>query len=457
MHMPDNLPDYFLIDTQPKARITPTVVTEACRQLKRNRTQYLRDIPTEQIITKIARLSENWRDAHFPFRKLALESSPEKTGFSRASLAYGMDRFFSRVTEDSLHNLMTQEFGDSRRMDSPLGTPEERAENRVSMAKGPELIALVAAANLPSLTILGMIRGLLIGSAQFIKCPEGSAFLPKLFAHSLYDAHPKLGACVELASWPGGNELLEEALFGQSDCVVATGRDETLASVRSRILPSQRFVGYGSKVSFAYIQKDMLSRAMAKELAKNTAQDVASWNQLGCLSPHLVYVEKDGAVGPEMFSEMLAEALEEIESTQPRGDIPSSEEEHIAYKRNFYEGRSNGTGDVRQWKSDGDTNWTVVYEEDPVFTTSCLNRFVHVKTVKDVEEMLRVAEMARNQVSTVGLSAPKNDAEYIVKQLAHWGVTRICPIGQMQNPPLGWRHDGRPPLGDLVTWIDWEQ
>jgi len=419
MHMPDNLPDYFLIDTQPKARITPTVVTEACRQLKRNRTQYLRDIPTEQIITKIARLSENWRDAHFPFRKLALESSPEKTGFSRASLAYGMDRFFSRVTEDSLHNLMTQEFGDSRRMDSPLGTPEERAENRVSMAKGPELIALVAAANLPSLTILGMIRGLLIGSAQFIKCPEGSAFLPKLFAHSLYDAHPKLGACIELASWAGGNELLEEALFGQSNCVVATGRDETLTSVRSRILPSQRFVGYGSKVSFAYIQKDMLSRAMAKELAKNTAQDVASWNQLGCLSPHLVYVEKDGAVGPEMFSEMLAEALEEIESTQPRGDIPSSEEEHIAYKRNFYEGRSNGTGDVRQWKSDGDTNWTVVYEEDPVFTTSCLNRFVHVKTVKDVEEMLRVAEMARNQVSTVGLSAPKNDAEYIVKQLAH--------------------------------------
>ena len=457
MHMPDNLPDYFLIDTQPKARITPTVVTEACRQLKRNRTQYLRDIPTEQIITKIARLSENWRDAHFPFRKLALESSPEKTGFSRASLAYGMDRFFSRVTEDSLHNLMTQEFGDSRRMDSPLGTPEERAENRVSMAKGPELIALVAAANLPSLTILGMIRGLLIGSAQFIKCPEGSAFLPKLFAHSLYDAHPKLGACIELASWAGGNELLEEALFGESDCVVATGRDETLASVLSRILPNQRFVGYGSKVSFAYIQKDMLSRAMAKELAKNTAQDVASWNQLGCLSPHLVYVEKDGAVSPEMFSEMLAEALEQIEATQPRGNIPNSEEEHIAYKRNFYEGRSNGTGDVRQWKSDGDTNWTVVYEEDPVFTTSCLNRFVHVKTVKDVEEMLRVAEMARNQVSTVGLSAPKNDAEHIVKKLAHWGVTRICPIGQMQNPPLGWRHDGRPPLGDLVTWIDWEQ
>jgi hypothetical protein len=26
----------------------------------------------------------------------------------------------------------------------------------------------------------------------------------------------------------------------------------------------------------------------------------------------------------------------------------------------------------------------------------------------------------------------------------------------MQNPPLTWRHDGRPALGDLVTWTDME-
>jgi len=26
----------------------------------------------------------------------------------------------------------------------------------------------------------------------------------------------------------------------------------------------------------------------------------------------------------------------------------------------------------------------------------------------------------------------------------------------MQNPPLTWRHDGRPALADLVTWADFE-
>ena len=33
---------------------------------------------------------------------------------------------------------------------------------------------------------------------------------------------------------------------------------------------------------------------------------------------------------------------------------------------------------------------------------------------------------------------------------------RVCPLGQMQEPPLTWRHDGRPALADLITWTDWE-
>ena len=79
-----------------------------------------------------------------------------------------------------------------------------------------------------------------------------------------------------------------------------------------------------------------------------------------------------------------------------------------------------------------------------------------MKEVADLDEVLRTAEMVRGQVSTVGLAATKLDAAEIVRQLACWGVTRVCSIGQMQNPPLTWRHDGRPALGDYVRWTDWE-
>ena len=108
------------------------------------------------------------------------------------------------------------------------------------------------------------------------------------------------------------------------------------------------------------------------------------------------------------------------------------------------------------WHSKNSTAWTVVFEADARFQMSCLNRFVYVKAVKDLTEMLQNAEAVRGKVSTVGIAAPEDQTEELAAQLARWGVTRVCPLGQMQNPPLTWRHDGRPALGDLVTWTDLE-
>jgi hypothetical protein len=79
-----------------------------------------------------------------------------------------------------------------------------------------------------------------------------------------------------------------------------------------------------------------------------------------------------------------------------------------------------------------------------------------VKPVRDLAEALQYAETVRGQVSTVGLGVPEHKLEELAMQLAHWGATRVCLLGRMQNPPLTWRHDGRPALGDLVTWTDME-
>jgi hypothetical protein len=79
-----------------------------------------------------------------------------------------------------------------------------------------------------------------------------------------------------------------------------------------------------------------------------------------------------------------------------------------------------------------------------------------VKSVADLEQALHEAEEVRGHISTVGLAAGVDALEALAAQLARWGATRVCPIGRMQKPPLLWRHDGRPALGDLVKWSDWE-
>ena len=78
--------------------------------------------------------------------------------------------------------------------------------------------------------------------------------------------------------------------------------------------------------------------------------------------------------------------------------------------------------------------------------------------VADLTEALQSADATAFAEKFRRSASPRRrtKAQELALQLARWGVTRVCPLGQMQNPPLTWRHDGRPALGDLVTWTDWE-
>ncbi len=109
--------------------------------------------------------------------------------------------------------------------------------------------------------------------------------------------------------------------------------------------------------------------------------DIVAWNQLGCLSPHVIYVEHGGALGAEQFAEMLAQELAKREESEPRGELPTESAAVIASKR---ESSTQSAPPIRldttpHWCSVNSTAWTVIYEADPRFQLSCQNRFIYVK------------------------------------------------------------------------------
>jgi hypothetical protein len=450
-----NLPSYFLADLPPEADLTPTLVTEACQTLKRNRQQYLEGRTTESIIRVLDRLGRDWRSADFPFRQKVLQNGPAETGFSAEVLAAGLDNFFRLWTTENMEALLRQELGHERRLEDFVPDEHEGYTARSSMALGPQLLAHFAPGNIPAPVLMEMSLGLLARSAQFIKCASGQSFIPRMFAHSLYEVDPKLGACLEIAAWKGGAENVESALFAEADCVVVTGSDETVAAIRLKLPPAARFIGHGERVSFGYITRDAMERE-AHVVVEQAAADVTAWNQRGCLSPHVIYVEDNAGSGQE-FADLLAGKLESLEKTHPRGTLNSRDAAAIATRRAFYEVRAAHSPETKMWASRESTAWTVIMEFDPRFQISCQNRFIYVKLVPELAVALQGAELVRENISTVGLAcAPAQTAE-LARRLARWGARRICPLGQMQHPPLGWRHDGRPPLADLMTWVDWEK
>jgi hypothetical protein len=451
------LPNYFIADLPPDAVLTARLISDACHTLKRNRASYLAGRPTHSLVQLLASVAAAWLDPSYPLRKLALAEGPGALGFSRETIAAGLDAFFRQLTADNLNALLVQDLGHVEALDRPVSAHTGAETGRLALAVGPEFLVHIAAGNIPNPTLTSMVLGLLTRSAQLVKCATGTALLPRLFAHSIYEADAKLGACLEVAEWRGGNPALEGALFAEADCVTATGSNETLAAIRAKLRLQTRVLSYGHRVSFACVAGDALTGGDARRIAAAAAEDVVAWDQLGCLSPLVIYVTEGRGLAADQFAGVLADELAAREQDRPRGQVSTSVAATIASRRAFYAVRAAHSADTRVWQSPESTAWTVIYEAGERFQLSCGHRWVYVKPAKDLAAVLQGADTVRGKVSTVGLAVPEEGAMQWVTDLARWGVTRVCPLGQMQHPPLTWRHDGRPALGELVTWTDWER
>ena len=473
-----DLPNYFLADLPPEAMLSPSMITAACETLKRNREKYLAPRKMEELIQILCEVAAGWLEPNNKFRRLALDSlrsaglrhgsmlatsnepcreaGAPLPGFSAATVARGLDDFFRQFTPENFQALLAQDLGETVAPADSAGGIRHPSRVTRHFWHGPQLLVHVAAGQIPNPALLSLTLGLLTRSAQFMKCASGASFLPRLYAHSIYEADHKLGACLELAEWRGGNVALEAALLAEADCLTATGSDESLAAIRPRVPPNVRFLGYGQRVSFGFVTREALRDELMAELVARVADDVVAWDQTGCLSPHVIYAEERGAVESDNFAQLLAVELMSREAAAPRGTISVEEAAAIASRRTIYETLALHRGDVKIWQSQNSTAWTVVFEHETRFHLSPLNRFIFVKPVPGLAAVFPGVDELKGKVSTVGVAAPPERLKELAPQLARWGVTRICPVGQMQNPPLTWRHDGRPALGDLVTWTDVE-
>lgn len=451
-----DLPDFFIADVDDQSTITPNLIADAIETLIDNQRRYLLTRSTSSIAKALCSLAEDWLHPDYPFRRVVLQEGPDQSGFSQETLARGLDAFFETFTAEAFELWLSQEFGHLQRRDSFVADKfETRAEKRSRFFAHP-VIAHFTPGTLPIPALQAMVCGLLVGSSQFLKLSARGSFIPRMFAHSIYQREPKLGACIELACWKGADSPLMPPLVNGVNLICAAGADETLDSIRGQMPARTSLVRYGTKVSFAYVEKSATSSLTLHRTLEGLADDITAWDQFGCLSPHVVYVQELGETTPERFAQKLAEALELREKREPRGTVSDRALSQIAFARKFYGIRAKAGPGVELFQSEANSAWTVIQDSEIRFQTSCGGRLIYVKSVETLEQALHGAEPIQPLVSTVGIAASEDSKPEIAETLARWGVNRICEVGSMQRPPLHWRHDGRPALGDLVRWVEWE-
>jgi hypothetical protein len=144
------------------------------------------------------------------------------------------------------------------------------------------------------------------------------------------------------------------------------------------------------------------------------------------------------------------------EAGMPRGHLTLDEAAAIREVRACGEFQALDSPAVEVHASEGGTAWTVLYDEDPAFVASCLNRTVRVKPVDDVAQVPGLLGPVRRYLQTAGVALPEPRLTELGDALGRLGLDRICPLGQMPDPSPGWHHDGRYNVLDLLRWTDIE-
>lgn len=423
-------------------------------KLRQARTEHLLECPTQQVLAAIGAAAERLASPETPEGALAAEVLPSVSGYSPAMTRLVLERMTADWSAERLGELLRSEFGDPSVLESfrPQAEPPRALHRR---AFGPALAYHVFAGNVPGVAVTSLVRSLLVRAATLGKTAAGELLLAPLFARSLAAVRPSLGRCVAVTYWRGGEQALEEVAFGLADTVVVYGGQSALASVRERVPPGTRLVEHGPRLSFGVIGREALEPKALDRLLPEVAEAVGTFDQHGCVSPQVIYVERGGEVAPPVFAGLLAEALGRFEAEVPRGPISAAEATAIHQLRASAEFRGMAAGATLVFPGPG-TTYTVLYDSDPTLTASCLNRTVWVKPLDRLEDVVDCFGDLAGKVQTVGVAGAGGRLAGLAELLGRAGVSRVTDFGRMPWPPPWWHHDGSEPLRELVRWTDLE-
>ncbi len=435
-------------------RVSPVLVAKVAAHIWAARKAYLAQLPVDEIVEILDRTVGLWLEDGSPWLEAASRRIAAITAYNERMVRVGITRLLEGCRRDGLLALLEWELGDPRVLDGFRPRAGSRGSHR---AVGPAVATHIFSGNVPGLPAVSLIHGLLVKSANLGKPASEEPVFPALFARSLAAVDSRLAASVAILPWAGGDSAIEAAAFAASEAVIAFGSDAAIESIRARVPSGVRFVGHGHRVSLAVVGREVLDPVMAGSLAEQVAYAVSLFDQQGCVSPHVVYVERGGAIPPEGFAEMLAEAMAGFEEAMSRGPLAIEEASAIQQARTEAELRELREEPVRLFASPGGTAWTVIYEDDPGFVPSCLNRVVRVKALTDLGEVPGLLRPLGRHLQTVGAAMSRERRDRLAEALTPLGVCRVCSIGQMPHPPLAWHHDGGFSLLPLLRWTAVEE
>lgn len=377
---------------------------------------------------------------------------PQATGFDAEMVHLNLNAYLQTFRALQLQRFVVEDFANPKVLDEF----QPRAKGGWSKAFGPEMLVHVWAGNVPALPLWSFISGLLVKAGSIGKISSAEPIFASLFARLLAEVHPRWADCFAVVWWQGGDAEQERHTFAQADVVLAYGGNTALSAMQTRVPVTTRFLPHGHKLSLGMVSAAALSTRQGPATARQAALDVARYDQQGCYSPHVFYLQRGGHVSPEEFAQHLAHALAALQHKLPRRQLSLEEAAQLGAWREAHEFASLNNANCTVLGHDAALSTVVYVDQAAPLSPGPLNRCVMVVAVDTLDDVIPLITPQRSFLQTVGLAAAPEELLHWAERLGQAGVTRICAFGAMTSPEAGWHHDGRFSLLDLVRMVDLE-
>jgi hypothetical protein len=313
----------------------------------------------------------------------------------------------------------------------------------------------VVAGNSPIVAALSIVRNAITRSDAVIKTPSNDPLTALAIARTMADVAPDhpITRHISVAYWKGGDAAVEDRLYDPRNVekIVAWGGLASVTHVVRYIRPGLELIALDPKRSASIIGREALeSDATMRDVARRTATDIGTGNQLLCLNARVVYIasglDPAGIERANAFGEAVYDEIQKLPTTV------STKAKHFdpELRANIEALRSS-----REWYrvyggSDGEGAVIVSQLDEPVPFHRALNG--RVANVVPVDDPLDVLPQISAATQTIGIY-PESLKTELRDVLSLHGAQRLTSLGYAADPHLATPQDGIEPLRRMAKWI----
>jgi len=382
-------------------------------------------LETERRIAALCDASSLLLDAHSDLGGALRRDLRTSTRLHESNIAWGLDTTLRTVTPDVLRALVHA----------------CRSSTRCH-AVPHELVAVVLAGNVFSSALRALWLPLLAGANVIAKPASADDALAWALKHALDRVDAELGERLQLVNFSRDDDAATQALLAHADAVSAYGDDSSLRALAARCGADCHFIAHGHGLSAAYISRTQLSdRRRARDSADRLALDIAAYDQRGCLSPQVAFVESGAAITPQAFAKLLAdESLPLLAELLPPGRPDATDRAASLQWRAVAAAR----GDLY-----ATATHAVSYEAHQAPRPSPGDRQISIYACANESTLSDTLGRFATHLKCIGIAGPKATHRQVAKAVSKLAAISICPLGQMQTPAFDNNTDGNPPLTNL--------